>query len=195
MLMLRKSSQIIHHYDSVLLRILVTPPEINESTMEQYWWLGLAMALLSIWKTYTGPALAALVGFSYLEMLFFNALPAILAGYIGWLTGRYSYWFYSSKALGKFRPRLRRFIQSWNRYGNHLMALLAPVLVGIPLYTLIARRIREPHKNTFLLLTASILWWSGLSFGLVSILGESTHLDLSDLNALIDRLTEQYTHL
>jgi hypothetical protein len=158
--------------------------------MEQYWWLGLAMALLSIWKTYSGPALAALVGFSYFEMLFFNALPAMFAGYVGWLSGKYSYWLYSSRTLGKFRPRLRRFIRVWKRYGNRSMALLAPVLVGIPLYTLIARRIRQSYQHTFLLLTASILWWSGLSFSLVSIFGENVHLDLNDLNALIKRLSD-----
>lgn len=147
------------------------------------------MALLSIWKTYSGPALAALAGFSYLEMLLFNAIPAMLAGYVGWLAGRYSYWFYSARTLGKYRPRLRRFIRSWKRYGNRAMALLAPVLVGIPLYTLIARRIRQSHQHTFILLAASILWWSGLSFSLVSLLGERIPLDLSDLNALITRLT------
>jgi hypothetical protein len=73
---------------------------------------------------------------------------------------------------------LRRFVKAWKRYGNTTMAMLAPVLVGIPLYTLIAKRLRQSYSATFVLLAASILWWSGLSYGLVSAfeLGEQLNL-------------------
>lgn len=149
--------------------------------MESYLLLGLAMALLSIWKTYSGPALAAFVGFSYPEMLLFNALPALLAGYFGWFAGRYSFVLYSRRNLRTFRPRLRRFVMAWKRYGNVTMAVLAPVLVGIPLYTLIAKRLRQSHGATFILLVVSIIWWSGLSYGLVSAFDLGQQLNLQGL--------------
>ncbi len=149
--------------------------------MESYLLLGLAMALLSIWKTYSGPALAAFVGFSYPEMLLFNALPALVAGYFGWFVGRYSLFLYSRRNLRPFRPRLRRFVKAWKRYGNVTMAILAPVLVGIPLYTLIAKRLRQSHVATFVLLAVSILWWSGLSYGLVSVFELGERLNLQGL--------------
>ncbi|GAM75508.1 hypothetical protein JCM19241_3420 [Vibrio ishigakensis] len=45
------------------------------------------MALLSLWKTYSGPAIAAVMSYSYPEMLLFNMLPALIAAYVGWSLG------------------------------------------------------------------------------------------------------------
>ncbi|MCW8347017.1 MULTISPECIES: hypothetical protein [Vibrio] len=149
--------------------------------MDSYLLLGLAMALLSIWKTYSGPALAGFVGFSYPEMLLFNVLPALMAGCFGWFIGRYSFYLYARKNFHPHRPKLRRFVAAWKRYGNKTMATLAPVLVGIPLYTLVARRLRQDRVTTFILLSSSILCWSGLSYSLVNALDLSTHFNLQGL--------------
>lgn len=155
--------------------------ELLGENMDSYLLLGLVMALLSVWKTYSGPALAGFVGFSYPEMLLFNVVPALMAGYFGWFIGRYSFYLYARKNFQPYRPKLRRFVTAWKRYGNKTMATLAPVLVGIPLYTLVARRLRQSHVTTFILLSLSILCWSGLSYSLVNALNLSTHLNLQGL--------------
>jgi hypothetical protein len=145
---------------------------------EYYWIIALLMAVLSVWKTYTGPVLAAFLGFSYPEMLVFNVIPAMFAGSLGWVIGPLiPIWHVRARRL-VFRPRLRRFLRHWRRYGYRSSAFLAPVLIGIPLYTLICQRLKQSRLPTFSWLLLAILLWSSLSYFCFWLLDLSEYLSL-----------------
>ncbi|GEM78097.1 hypothetical protein [Vibrio superstes] len=131
---------------------------------ESYWLIGFAMVALSVWKTYTGPALAGFLGLSYPEMFMFNILPAMGAGFFGWYFGSVLEVPLPFKRAVHFRPRLRKFLRAWNRYGQISMALLAPILIGIPVFTLVSRKLKQGGVKTFTLLFLSILLCSGVSY-------------------------------
>lgn len=133
-------------------------------TFDTYLAMAMTMSLLSLWKTYLGPAIAGVMLFSYPEMLMFNLLPALSSAYVGWLCVPLvrKYW-RSSKRTG-FKPKLRIFMCRWNRYGQAVMALLAPVLLGVPTYAAVSRRLNQGKRKTFGLLIASILFWSSAAY-------------------------------
>ncbi|MEZ8968155.1 hypothetical protein AB4343_02530 [Vibrio breoganii] len=131
---------------------------------ESYWLIALAMAGLSVWKTYTGPALAGFLSLSYPEMFMFNVLPAMAAGGFGWYFGSVLHLPLPFRKQVHFRPKLRKFLRAWNNYGQVSMALLAPILIGIPLFTLVSRKLKQRFATTFLLLFISILLCSGISY-------------------------------
>ncbi|GEM81504.1 hypothetical protein [Vibrio superstes] len=132
--------------------------------VETYFVVALTMALLSLWKTYSGPAIAGVMSYSYPEMLMFNMLPALLAGYAGWSLGPMTSSLFNRNRRVVFRPKLKRFMIRWNRYGQISMAILAPVLVGIPSYTFVSKRLNQRGIKTFGLLSVSILFWSGSAY-------------------------------
>ena len=131
---------------------------------DSYIAIAMLMALLSLWKTYSGPALAGALSYSYPEMLLFNVIPALIAGFKGWYYGPLFFRILPQRSTPGFRPKLRRFLVIWKRYGQLAMAFLAPVLVGIPSYTLLSKRLNQSASKTFSLLLASILIWSSLSY-------------------------------
>ncbi|MGF1815687.1 hypothetical protein L4D02_13180, partial [Vibrio splendidus] len=71
---------------------------------------------------------------------------------------------------------LRRFMKRCNKYGQLTMAVLAPVLVGIPSYTFVSKRLNQDWRKTFAMLTLSILGWSGLAYGCFLLLDVSSTL-------------------
>ncbi|MFA0088700.1 hypothetical protein [Vibrio sp. 10N.261.51.F12] len=149
--------------------------------IDSYAAIAFAMALLSIWKTYSGPALAAMLSYSYPEMVLFNVLPALMAGYFGWWLGPRLFNRVTNKQRVIFRPRLRRFLRMWHRYGQLCMALLAPLLIGIPIYTLLSKRLKQGAVRTFSLLTLSILLWSGMSYFGFLYLNFGAYIELETL--------------
>tara|TARA_Y100001956_G_scaffold73666_1_gene80090 strand:- start:1764 stop:2261 length:498 start_codon:yes stop_codon:yes gene_type:complete len=137
---------------------------------ETYLAVGLSMALLSLWKTYSGPAIAAFLSYSYPEMLVFNLIPAMIAALAGWqIAPVYSSLFKKRKEV-VFKPKLRKFMKKWNQYGQLSMAILAPVLVGIPSYTFVSKRLNQSVVRTFGLLLLSILGWSSLAYSAFAFL-------------------------
>ncbi|UOE79884.1 hypothetical protein LTQ03_00155 [Vibrio splendidus] len=158
--------------------------------LESYLFIGFSMALLSLWKTYSGPALAALMSYSYPEMLLFNLLPALLAAYVGWKVAPvYSSIFNRQKTVS-FKPKLRRFMKRWNKYGQLTMAILAPVLVGIPSYTFVSKRLNQDWRKTFAMLTLSILGWSGLAYGCFLLLDVEQYISIESIipNAMLEEI-------
>jgi len=126
----------------------------------------LSMFFFSVWKTYIGPLIAVGAGFGYIEMLFFNMGPALASAGTTllltdlWLTKR------QSKAKG-FSKNLRKALRIWKRYGRQMALVLAPILIGIPSYALIARRLKASRTTIMLELTVitfawcSLLYWAG----------------------------------
>ncbi len=154
---------------------------------EYYWMIALLMAVLSVWKTYTGPALAAFLGFGYSEMLVFNVIPAMFSGIFGWVIAPLiPIWHLRTRRL-VFRPRLRRFLRHWRKYGYQSSALLAPVLIGIPVYTLICQRLKQSSVTMFSWLLLSILLWSSLSYFCFWL------LDLSEYVSLVESMLTEGT--
>jgi len=124
----------------------------------------LSMFFFSVWKTYIGPMIAVGANFSYWEMLLFNMGPALSSAAAAlfitdlWLAKR------QAKAKG-FNKNLRRVLRlwKWKRHGKRITLLLAPILLGIPSYALIARRLKERRTTImFELSVVTFLWCSGI---------------------------------
>jgi len=149
--------------------------------IETYLVVGVSMALLSLWKTYSGPAIAAFLSYSYPEMLMFNLIPAMMAAYAGWkIAPVYSSVFKKRKKV-VFKPGLRKFMKKWNQYGQLSMAILAPVLVGIPSYTFVSKRLNQSGWKTFGMLAVSILGWSSIAYGSFAYLDVSQYIEIETI--------------
>jgi hypothetical protein len=61
------------------------------------------------------------------------------------------------------------------------MALLAPVIVGIPSYTLLSKRLNQSGTRTFILLFLSIILWSGLSYFGFLLLNFNQYISIESL--------------
>ncbi|WP_086968460.1 hypothetical protein [Vibrio coralliirubri] len=160
---------------------------------ETYLAVGLSMALLSLWKTYSGPAIAAFLSYSYPEMLVFNLIPAMIAALAGWqIAPVYSSLFKKRKEV-VFKPKLRKFMKKWNQYGQLSMAILAPVLVGIPSYTFVSKRLNQSVVRTFGLLLLSILGWSTLAYSAFAFLDISQYVGIETIipSSILEAVKQQ----
>lgn len=130
---------------------------------ETYLLQALSMLFFSAWKTYIGPAIAAAADFSYWEMLVFNMGAALgsalttLAITDLWMKKRHT------RSKG-FNGKLRKVLKFWKRYGKRTTLILAPVLVGIPSYALIARRLKASRVSIMLELGFVTLFWCSLVY-------------------------------
>jgi hypothetical protein len=61
-----------------------------------------------------------------------------------------------------FSPRSRRFVRLWRKYGLIGISFLTPVLISIPIGTVIANAFEENKKKIFLYMFVSIVFWSVL---------------------------------
>lgn len=122
----------------------------------------LSILFFSVWKTYIGPIIAAGANFAYWEMLLFNmgaALSSAAATLFAtdiWMTKR------RSKAKG-FNKNLRRILKVWRRYGKRTTLFLSPILLGVPSYALIARRLKESRLTIMIELSViTFVWCTGI---------------------------------
>lgn len=129
---------------------------------ETYLLQTLSILFFSAWKTYIGPIIAAGANFSYWEMLFFNMGAALSSAAVTlfatdvWMTKR------NNKPKG-FNKNLRKILKIWRRYGKRTTLCLSPVLLGIPSYALIARRLKESRATIMIeLSTITFLWCTGI---------------------------------
>jgi len=130
---------------------------------EAYFLQVLSMFFFSVWKTYIGPLIAVGANFSYAEMLLFNMGPALgSAGATLFMTDYLSSR-RQSKAKG-FNKNLRKVLRIWKRYGKRVTLVLAPVLLGVPSYALIARRLRASRTTIMLELTTITFIWCSVIF-------------------------------
>jgi len=121
------------------------------------------MFFFSIWKTYIGPLVAVGADFAYWEMLLFNMGPAISsAGATLYIT---DFWMAKRQSKPKgFNKNLRKVLRIWKRYGKRMTLVLAPILIGIPSYALIARRLKLSRTKIMLELTVITFAWCSLIF-------------------------------
>lgn len=125
---------------------------------ETYILQALGMMFFSAWKTYIGPAIAAGLHFAYWEMLVFNMGAAMMSAAATmfatdlWMAKR------QSKSKG-FSRNLRKALRIWRHYGKGTALLLSPVLLGIPSYALLARRLKERRSSIMLELTIATFFW------------------------------------
>ena len=140
---------------------------------EAYFLQAFTMFLLSLWKTYIGPLMAAGFGFSYWEMLIYNLGAALIAS-LGVLYT--SDWFLAHRKteIKGFDKNLRRVLRYWRRYGKWGAALLSPVVFGIPTYVFVARRLKDRRRDILIeilvvtFIWCSVLYWLGLQ-GIIMI--------------------------
>jgi uncharacterized membrane protein YhaH (DUF805 family) len=129
---------------------------------ETYLLQALSILFFSAWKTYIGPIIAAGANFAYWEMLFFNMGAALSSAAVTlfatdiWMTRR------QNKSKG-FNKNLRKILKIWRRYGKRTTLFLSPILLGIPSYALIARRLKESRTTIMIELSAiTFLWCTGI---------------------------------
>lgn len=124
----------------------------------------ISMFLLSLWKTYLGPIMAAATGFSYTEMLLFNVSAAIISTLKVLYLGD---WIFAKRGRKKghtFNPKLRRFLYFWKKYGFISVAILAPVLIGIPTSTIIAQRLKTPKITIVYAHAITSFFWCSIFY-------------------------------
>lgn len=125
--------------------------------------------LLSLWKTYVGPALSVGYGFEYHEMLLFNISAAMASGYV---TLRFSRQI--NALLGRllpkrqskpgFKPQLRKYLRFWRRYGFYGVMALTPILIGIPLGVWISERLGTGRTRIMITLFALSVFWASAAY-------------------------------
>lgn len=121
-----------------------------------------SMAGFSLWKTYIGPMMAAALGYGYAEMLLYNlggALASTAAALVigDRLTRR-------GRPVVGFDRKLRRALRFWRARGDTMAAFLSPIVLGIPVYVLIARKFRTSRRVVMLRSMASATFWSSVCY-------------------------------
>ena len=123
----------------------------------------LSMFFFSVWKTYIGPLIAVAANFAYWEMLLFNLGPAVCSAAASlfvtdlWMKKR------RQKVQG-FNKNLRKVLRIWRRYGKKTSLLIAPVVIGIPSYAIIARRLKESNTRILLDLSLVTFFWCSVIY-------------------------------
>lgn len=72
----------------------------------------------------------------------------------------YSYVRKNEKQRKVFTKRNRRLVKIWKKYGLIGIAFLTPVIISIPLGTIVANNMVENKKKIFLYMFISIVFWS-----------------------------------
>jgi hypothetical protein len=148
------------------------------------------MCVLSTWKTYAGPAIAAVLGFTFLEMLAYNFVPAIIVALKAWYAGS---WFFSSKSnKKKSSVKMKKFEALWERFGDRTAALLAPIFIGIPSYAILAKKMDGKFKKTFVNLSFSTLFWCSIFYFGTLVFNLDKHLNIDSYLDKVDEIQENY---
>lgn len=69
-----------------------------------------------------------------------------------------------------FTPRNRRIVKLWTQYGLAGIALLTPVLLSIPIGSILAARYVHNKKKIYLYMFCAILFWSLTMIGIFELL-------------------------
>lgn len=59
-----------------------------------------------------------------------------------------------------FTPRSRKFVRLWNKYGMVGVSFLTPVVISIPIGTILLNAFEDNKKKIFVYMFFSILFWS-----------------------------------
>ncbi len=141
----------------------------NLNVMEVFVLKAKSVFLLSLWKTYVGPALSVAYEFSYFEMVLFNISAAMISGYmvlrfndsINVLLGKV---LPKRKSKPGFKPQLRKYLKFWHKYGFYGVMALTPILIGIPLGVWISKRLGTNQTRIMVTLFVFSLFWASLFY-------------------------------
>jgi uncharacterized membrane protein len=130
--------------------------------------------VLSLWKTYVGPALAVGFAMGYIEAVGYTLLGAAITvcatlyfeGVMTQLFNRLRSALASTNQQQQptFKPSLRRALRFYRRYGFWGLMLLTPVLVGLPVGIWIAVRLGSAKLKVAITVMIMALFWSSLSY-------------------------------
>ncbi|AZQ62458.1 hypothetical protein EI427_09465 [Flammeovirga pectinis] len=149
------------------------------TTVAGYWLILGTLFGLCIWKVYLGAILCSVVGFSFLEMLVYTNVPVLLSVVVTYFLGQKIVLLFKNNKRKGFDKRLKKVVVLWNKYGFLSAAILAPVLLGIPVFIAIGVRLKEPFSKLFFsVLTTSILWTS-LLYTFTDYLNLTTYFDVT----------------
>ncbi|WP_020531576.1 hypothetical protein [Flexithrix dorotheae] len=135
--------------------------------VSEYLIKALTVFLLSLWKTYVGPALSFGFGFSYFEMVIFNYSAALISALVSLYFAPNIVAFI--RRLFKMKPkpynaRWRKILVFWNKYGFYGVMVLSPILISIPLGAIISQRFKTPAPKILIYLSVMVLFWSSLAY-------------------------------
>lgn len=132
------------------------------------------IVLLSLWKTYVGPALGVGFDMSYTEAVGYTMLGASVTVYATLYFERYVTQFFrwliglipgqESKNTPKFKPILRKALRFYKRYGFWGLMTLTPILIGLPVGIWIAVRLGSSKRKVAVTALVMSLFWSTLSY-------------------------------
>ena len=112
----------------------------------------------SFWKVYVGASIAVLFHFSLVPMLLANLLGMSCSVFLFVFISDFLQSRHQRPAQG-FNRHLRTALKYWRKFGKNGAALLAPIVLGIPVYTFIARRFRMSVTAILgRLMLSSLLW-------------------------------------
>lgn len=69
-----------------------------------------------------------------------------------------------------FTPRSRKFVRLWNRYGLIGVSFITPVILSIPVGTILLNAFEDNKKKIFIYMFFSILFWSILLTSIFELL-------------------------
>jgi hypothetical protein len=81
----------------------------------------------------------------------------------------------------RFNAKLKKFLKFWRKRGLIAGVTLAPVLVGIPVYMLLAKRFKTPFATAFVPLVISTWAWCTCFYWLLIFFDLSEILNLSEI--------------
>lgn len=148
-----------------------------------------------LWKSYLGPILASILGFSLLEAFGMIMLAGLLSAKFSALLSQYLLALirqsrhHSQQKKAYFNPKIRKLLRFWQRYGLPLAAFTAPTIIGIPTYSFIARRLQTKAEAMYFWLSMSLTFWILTSYYLGHFLIALGLVDLSSLLALVEKIS------
>ena len=130
--------------------------------------------LLSLWKTYVGPALGVSFDMTYIEAVGYTMLGAGVTVFatlyfeqkvtrafkslMGVFTNK------NAQKSPTFKPVLRKALVFYKRYGFWGLMALTPILIGLPIGILIAVRLGTTKHKVAVTVMLMSLCWSSLSY-------------------------------
>ncbi len=92
----------------------------------------------------------------------------------------YEYVATSKKDKVIFTPRNRKIVRIWRKYGLFGIALITPVILSIPIGTIIANTLVSDRKKVIIYMFFSVLFWSITMTSLFELFHAATIGDLQD---------------
>lgn len=124
----------------------------------------IGLLILAALKFFMSPAASIIAGYSLLETILISSLGGISGFLFFYYFGGFLYQKYlklfANKRKNVFSKRSRRIVKFKHKYGFLGLAILTPVLFGIPLGSFIAAAFFKNRLKTISVFVSSIVIWS-----------------------------------